>query len=77
MIESVLKIVNAPTKTATNPNTISTILMMLMNIFRPSSPKRSCAAALWTWRELPSAEAIADRRAAELVPSLPMARIES
>ena len=48
VIESVLKIVNAPTRTATKPNTIRTIVMIPMNIFSPSRVKRSCALAVCT-----------------------------
>ena len=59
VIESVLKIVNAPTRTATPPNTSRTVLMMPMNFFSPSSVKRSCAAAVWTWRSAPTAAATA------------------
>ena len=45
VIESVLKIVKAPTRMATPPNTSRTTRMIPMNCFRPSRVKRSWAAA--------------------------------
>jgi hypothetical protein len=77
VIESVLKIVNAPTRIATKPNTIRTIVMIEMNIFRPSSVKRSCSFAVMTVASEPTLAATALRTSAPDVPSLPTARIES
>ena len=48
VIESVLKMVNAPTRIATPPNTSSAIRMIEMNCSSPSSVKRSCSAAVTT-----------------------------
>ena len=48
VIESVLKMVNAPTRIATPPNTSSATLMIEMNCSSPSSVKRSCFAAVTT-----------------------------
>ena len=48
VIDSVLKIVKAPTKIATPPKARRMIRMIFTNIFRPSRSKRSCAAAVWT-----------------------------
>ena len=77
MIESVLKIVNAPTKIATKPNTSSTIRMIEMNCSRPSSVKRSWAVAVWTCAAVPTASATALRTSAAGTPSRPATRIES
>ena len=77
VIESVLKIVNAPTKIATKPNTSSTVRMIEMNCSRPSSPKRSCALAVWTWAEPPMAAATSLRTWAAGTPLRPATRIES
>ena len=77
VIESVLKIVNAPTKIATPPNTSRTVLMIPMNFFSPSSVKRSCASAVWTCRPGPTAAATARRTSAPLAPGLPATRTES
>ena len=77
VIESVLKIVNAPTRTATPPNTSRTVRMMPMNVFRPSSVKRSCAAAVWTCASGPTAAETALRTSAAAVPERPATRIES
>ena len=68
VIESVLKIVNAPTKIATPPKISSTVLMIPMNFLRPSSVKRSCAWADWTWLAGPTAAATARRTSGADVP---------
>ena len=77
VIESVLKIVNAPTRTATPPNTSRTVLMMPMNCFSPSSVKRSWAAAVCTCAPGPTAAATALRTSAAATPERPATRIES
>ena len=77
VIESVLKIVNAPTRIATPPNTSRTVLMMPMKPFRPSSVKRSWAAAVWTSAPRPSRSPIAARTSAAGVPGLPATSTES
>ena len=77
VIESVLKIVNAPTKIATPPKISSTVLMIPMNFFRPSSVKRSCAAAVWTWASRPTAAATARRTSAAWCPARPATSTES
>ena len=78
VIESVLKIVNAPTRIATPPKTSSTVLMIPMNFFRPSSVKRSCAARRLDLGVAPDRGG--DRAAhvgARCVPARPATRIES
>ena len=77
VIESVLKIVKAPTKIAMKPNTSSTVRMIEMNCSRPSSVKRSWALAVCTWAEEPTASPTALRTSAAGTPSRPATRIES
>ena len=77
VIDRVLKIVNAPTSTATTPNTTSTTWMIEMNCFRPSSVKRSWAVAVWTSPAEPIASPTAARTSAGAAPSRPATRIES
>ena len=77
VIESVLKIVNAPTSTATPPKISRAVLMIPMNCLRPSSVKRSCFAADWTCAPGPTFSRTAARTSAAGTPGLPAARIES
>ena len=76
VIESVLKIVNAPTSTATPPNTSSAMRMIEMNCSSPSSVNRSCSAAVVTVAR-GSARARSARSAAGSTPSEPATRIPS
>jgi hypothetical protein len=70
VIESVLKIVNAPTRIATPPKISSAILMIEMKSSSPSSVKRSCFSALVTWVS-GSACARSERSCAAGMPSRP------
>ena len=76
VIESVLKMVNAPTRIATPPNTSSAIRMIEMNCSSPSSVKRSCFSAVTTWAS-GSAPARSARSRAAATPSRPATRIPS
>ena len=77
VIDSVLKMVNAPTRIATPPKTSSAMRMIPMNWSSPSSVKRSCAAAVCTCAVVPSAPLSARRTSAAGTPSRPATRIES
>jgi hypothetical protein len=76
VIDSELKIVNAPTSSATPPNASSTPLMIEMNCFSPSSVKRSFLAAVCI-RACGSAVARLWRTCAADTPSRAVTRIES
>ncbi len=76
VIESVLKIVNAPTSTATPPNTSSAIRMTEMKSSSPSSVKRSCSAAETTWA-CGSAAPRSRRSCAAGTPAAPATRMPS
>jgi hypothetical protein len=72
VIDRLLTIVSAPTRTATPPNTSRTIRMIEMNCSSPSKVKRSCADAVCTCTP-PGSPAASARRTSPR----PATRIES
>jgi hypothetical protein len=77
VIPSVLKMMNAPTKSETKPNTSSAVRRILSPSSSPFRSKRSCDCADWTSAPGGRTSAIAACTSAAGTPGSPLTRIES